>query len=113
MKFADDLTLGVPGTESRETSRTEFDNVQAWSEENRMPHNMKKTYEVVAHGVTSVTLPDSIPSVDRKTWLKISGATLQDNPCNWDLHLEEMLKKESDRMYIMKVCKYYGLSLEQ
>ena len=42
VKFADDLTLGVPGTESGDTSRTEFDNVQAWSEENRMPLNMKK-----------------------------------------------------------------------
>ena len=42
VKFADDLTLGVPGTESGDISRTEFDNVQAWSEENRMPLNMKK-----------------------------------------------------------------------
>ena len=39
VKFADDLTLGVPGTESGDTSRTEFDNVQAWSEENRMPRS--------------------------------------------------------------------------
>ena len=30
VKFADDLTLGVPGNESGDTSRTEFDNVQAW-----------------------------------------------------------------------------------
>ena len=37
VKFADDLTLGVSGTESGDTSRTEFDNVQAWFEENRMP----------------------------------------------------------------------------
>ena len=42
VKFADDWTLEVPGTESADTSRTEFDNVQAWSEENRMPLNMKK-----------------------------------------------------------------------
>ena len=42
VKFADDLTLGVPGTESGDTSRTEFDNVQAWSKENSMPLNMKK-----------------------------------------------------------------------
>ena len=74
---------------------------------------MKKPYEMVVHGVTSVTLPDPIPSVERKTWLKILGVTLQDNPCNWDLHFEEMLKKTSGRMYIMRVCKYYGLSLEQ
>jgi hypothetical protein len=34
----------------------------------------------------------------RKTWLKLLGVTLQDNPCNWDLHFEEMLKKASGRM---------------
>ena len=45
--------------------------------------------------------------------LRILGVTLQDNPCNWDLHFEEMLRKASGRMYIMRVCKYYGLSLEQ
>ena len=54
VKFADDLTLGVPGTESGDTSRIEFDYVLAWSEENRMPLNMKKTYEMVVHGVTYV-----------------------------------------------------------
>ena len=108
VKFADDLTLGASGTESGDTSRTEFNNVQALSEENRMPLNMKKKYEYekVVHGDTSVTLPDPIASVERKTWLKILGVSLQDNPCNWDLHFEEMLKKSSVRMYIMRVCKY-------
>ena len=62
---------------------------------------------------TSVVLPELIPSIKRKTWLKLLGVTLQDNPCNWDLHFEEMLKKASGRMYIMRVCKYYGLSIKQ
>ena len=79
-----------------------------------MPLNIKKTYEIVVRGSRSVTLPDPIPSVKQKTWLKILGVTLQDNLCNWDLHFEEMLKKKaSGRMYIMRVCKYYGLLLEQ
>ena len=74
----------------------------------------EKTYEMVVHGVTSVTLPEPIPSVERKTWLKILGVALQDNPCNWDLYFEETLKKASGRMYIIRVCKHYGLSsLEQ
>ena len=68
---------------------------------------------MVVHGVTPATLPDLILSVERKTWLRILGVTLQDNPCNWDLHFEEMLRKASGRMYIMRVCKYYGLSREQ
>ena len=77
-----------------------------------MPLNIKKTYEMVVHVVTPVTLPDPIPSVERKTWLRILGVTLQDNPCNWDFHFEQMLWKASGRIYIMRVCKYYGLSLE-
>jgi hypothetical protein len=29
-------------------------------------------------------LPELIPSIKRKTWLKLLGVTLQDNPCNWE-----------------------------
>ena len=49
----------------------EFDNVQAWSRKNRMPLNIKKTYEMVVRGNRSVILSDPIPSIERKTWLKI------------------------------------------
>ncbi|CAB3996203.1 Hypothetical predicted protein [Paramuricea clavata] len=113
VKFADDLTLGVPGNESGDTSRSEAACLQDWAEENRMPLNLEKTYEMVVRRHTSVVLPELIPSIKRKTWLKLLGVTLQDNPCNWDLHFEEMLKKASGRMYIMRVCKYYGLSIKQ
>ncbi|CAB4043879.1 Hypothetical predicted protein, partial [Paramuricea clavata] len=113
VKFADDLTLGVPGNESGDTSRSEAACLQDWAEENRMPLKLEKTYEMVVRRHTSVVLPELIPSIKRKTWLKLLGVTLQDNPCNWDLHLEEMLKKASGRMYIMRVCKYYGLSIKQ
>ena len=113
VKFADDLTLGVPGNESGNTSRSEAACLQDWAEENRMPLNLEKTYEMVVRRHTSVVLPELIPSIKRKTWLKLLGVTLQDNPCNWDLHFEEMLKKASGRMYIMRVCKYYGLSIKQ
>ena len=113
VKFADDLTLGVPGNESGDTSRSEAACLQDWAEENRMPLNLEKTYEMVVRRHTSVVLPEHIPSIKRKTWLKLLGVTLQDNPCNWNLHFEEMLKKASGRMYVMRVCKYYGLSIKQ
>ena len=55
VKFADDLTLGAPGTKSGDTSRTEFNNVQAWSKENRMPLNMKiKRYEMVVRMIVNI-----------------------------------------------------------
>ena len=42
VKFADDLTLGVPGNESGDTSRSEAACLQDWAEENRMPLNLEK-----------------------------------------------------------------------
>ena len=38
---------------------------------------------------------------------------MQDLPSKWDLHFDEMLKKASARMYIMRVCKYYGFPIKQ
>ena len=54
-----------------------------------------------------------ISSIEPETWLRIFGITLQDNPCNWDLHFEELINKAISRMHIMRVCKYYGLSVKQ
>ena len=51
VKFADGLTLEVPGNVSGDTSQMEFDNVQAWSRENRMPLNIKKTNEMIIRGI--------------------------------------------------------------
>ncbi len=61
---------------------------------------MNKTYEMLVRGRTSIPLPSCIPSIKRKTWLKILGITLEEIPENWDRHFEEMLKKASGRMYI-------------
>ena len=41
-KFAYDMTVGIPGKEAGDTSRVEVDNINVWSEKNRMPLNMKK-----------------------------------------------------------------------
>ncbi len=75
--------------------------------------NMNKTYEMIVRGRTSIPLPSCIPSIKRKTWLKILGITLEEIPENWDRHFEEMLKKASGRMYILRVCKYYGFTTKQ
>ena len=31
----------------------------------------------------------------------------------WDRHFEEMMNKASKRLYILRVCKHYGLTTEQ
>jgi hypothetical protein len=74
---------------------------------------MEKTYEMIVRGKVSTPLPDHIPSIKRKEWLKLLGVTMEDIPGKWDKHFEEMMKKASRRMYILSVCKHYGLSTHQ
>ncbi len=52
-------------------------------------------------------LPAIIPHIERKEWLNLLGITLEDLPDKWDLHFEDMMRKASRRMYILRVCKYY------
>ncbi len=113
IRFADDMTLEVPGNESGDTSKVELDNIQEWTTNNRMALNMKKTYEMIVRGNVRTPLPDPFPSIERKTWLKILGITLQDLPCNWDLQFEEMLQRASARLYIIRVRKYYYFPIKQ
>ncbi|CAB4027376.1 Hypothetical predicted protein [Paramuricea clavata] len=112
-KFADDITIEAPGYDEDDTSAEEVENMKLWSDENRMVLNMNKTYEMIVRGRTSIPLPSCIPSIKRKTWLKILGITLEEIPKNWDIQFEEMLKKTSGRMYILRVCKYYGFTTKQ
>ena len=112
-KFADDITVEVPGYDDDDIGTAEVENMKLWSDKNRMALNMDKTYELIVRGKTSTPPPSCIPSIERKTWLKIPGVTLEEIPDRLDRHFEEMLKKASGRMYILRVCKYYGFSVKQ
>ncbi len=65
----------------------------------------KKTYETVIRRNILTPLPAIIPHTECKQWLKLLGITLEDLPDKWDLHFEEMMGKDSGRMYILRVCK--------
>ena len=39
-------------------------------------------------------------------------STFQSDPCNLDLHLDNILSKAGSRLYILRVCKFYGLPLD-
>ena len=101
------------GYEDNDIGTTEVENVKLWSENNRIALNTDKTYEMIVRGKRLITVPSSIPSIKRKTWLKLLGVTLEEIPARWDRHFEEMLSKASERMYILRVCKYYGFSAKQ
>ena len=54
-----------------------------------------------------------MPGIGRKTELKLLGVTFNEHPCNWDTNFNRMPSKASPRLYILRVCKYYGYSLQE
>ena len=57
--------------------------------------------------------PAPLAIVERKTKLKLLGITFEDDPVNWDSHIDHMLSKASSRLYTLRVCRFYGYSKEQ
>ena len=61
------------------------------------------------HAKTSKLSPPELPGIKRKSWLKLLGVTFQEDATNWDI--DNMLSKASSRMYILKVCGYSKVQL--
>ena len=78
-----------------------------------MKLNLTKTWEMVVHGRISKPLPPLVQGIERKSWLKLLGIIFQENPSDRDLHVDNLLRKASSRLYILQVCKYFGYSKEQ
>ena len=106
VKFADDLNLGVKVTNDNDTSVIEIENIVDWTGRNRKELNFKKTWEMIIHGNVTYPLPEPLPTITRKSWLKLLGVTLHEKPGNWDNHFNEIMSKAGGRMYILRVCKY-------
>ena len=45
-------------------------------------------------------------------FFKLLGVYLLSNPTNWDKQIAALLSKAGRRMYILRVCKKYGYSLD-
>ena len=65
---------------------------------------------MLVRGGTSKPLPPAIVGTECKKWLKLLGITFQDDPRCWDLHVDNLLSKAGSRIYILRVCSYYGYS---
>jgi hypothetical protein len=113
VKFADDTNLSVPVKANYDTSLAEVSNIQSWAQNNRMTLNMGKTKEMVVRGKTNKPVPPIAPAIERVPCLKLLGLIFQENPCNWDLYLENLLAKAGSRLYILRICKYYGYPKDQ
>ena len=68
---------------------------------------------MVIHGKISRPLPEPLPMIIRKSWLKILGVTFQENPTMWDLQMNELIRRVCSRLYIIRTCKYFGFSSKE
>ena len=57
--------------------------------------------------------PETVHMIERKSELKLLGVTFHGNPCNWDSHFRNMMDKANSRLHILRICKYYGYTLEE
>ena len=113
VKFADDINLGIKVTDDSDSSYMETNNIMVWAETNHMRINFKKMWEMVICGKIWRPLPEPLPMITRKSWLKILGVTFQENPIMWDLQFDELMSKACSRLYIIRTCKYYGFSRKE
>ncbi|CAB3982307.1 Hypothetical predicted protein, partial [Paramuricea clavata] len=110
VKFADDMTVSAPVKNNYDSALAEVDNIEKWTETNRMSLNLGKTWEMVVSGKSTNPLPEPITGIERKTWLKLLGTTLQNDPNCWDLQVNNLISKASSRMHILRICRSYGYS---
>ena len=84
----DDITASVPvttGPNLTDSSHYEGENIKRWADKNLMTLNMKKTFEMVVKGKTTMPLPEPVDGIIRKSELKLLGVTVNEDPCNWDV----------------------------
>ena len=54
-----------------------------------------------------------MPTIERNGELKLLGVTFHENARNWNTHFHNMVDKANLRLYILRICKYYGYTLEE
>ena len=74
--------------------------------------NLTKTWELLLRGKTNRTPPEPLEIIGRKEKLKLLGVTFEQVPVNRDTHIDYLLCKASSRLYILRICKYYGYTIE-
>ena len=114
IKFADDITLSNPIEPNLpdDSSVSEIQNIKLWSSMNRMKLNLTKTWEL-AMRKDPQNPPGTVPTIERKNELKLLGVTFHENPCNWNIHFHNMIDKADSRLYILRICKCCGYTLEE
>jgi len=113
-KYADDTNLIVP--QYRDVDLTaEFHNIQdCRAMHNKMTINLKKTKEIVFRRPCPLryNLMPSIDGVALVNDVKSLGFILQQG-LSFDLHVTKLLKQYSQRIYLLRLLRRQGLSIDQ
>jgi len=112
-KYADDINLIVPQYCDVDLA-TEFDNIQHWAMYNKMTINLSKTKEIVFRRPCPLryNFVPSINGVALVDHIKSLGIFLQQG-LSFDLHVTELLKQCSQRIYLLRLLHSQGLSIDQ
>ena len=114
VKFADDMTVSIPvSAEDSNIAESEVSSIMEWAENNQMTLNLNKTWKMLLKS-GSLKFPPAPPATaERKTKLNLLGVTFEDDPVNWDSHIDHVFSKASSRLYILRVYRVYGYPKEQ
>ena len=93
-------------------SEAEVQSFIEWSEKNCMKVNLTKTWELLLREKTTRTPPEPLEIIGRKEKLKLLGVTFEQVPVNWDTHIDYLLSKASSKLYILRIYKYDGYTIE-
>jgi len=112
-KYADDINLIVPQYCDVDLA-TEFDNIQHWAMCNKMTFNLSKTKEIVFRRPCRLryNFVPSINGVASVDHVKSLGIVLQQG-LSFDLHVTKLLKQCSQRIYLLRLLRSQGLSIDQ
>ena len=110
IKFADDMTLLVPETSNTDIA-LEFNAIQIWSNNNKLPINFAKTKELVFHRPkpASPILPPCLTGIERVTVVKLLGLHLKGD-FSFSVHIDFIITQCSQRMFLLRALRNRGLA---
>ena len=76
-----------------------------------MKINLKKTWQLLLRGRGTRIPPEPLDIIDGNDKLNLLGVTFEKNAMNWDTQFECLLSKATNRLYILRVCRYYKYSI--
>ena len=115
-KYADDCTASesIPNGELPNMQKV-LDGLQNWATTNNMLLNSKKSKDMWISFCKNSIEPDLLrindSCLERVSIFKLLGVWQQDNLC-WNYHVEQTVKKASQRLYFLRECRKANLPTE-